>query len=125
MNYADLVEAVGKAIDAAGVVVIAIGALFVTVRYALRAVHGANETSFRIFRQGLGRAILLGLEFLVAGDIIRTVINQPTFNSVGVLAAIVGIRWFLSTTLELEIEGRWPWQRRVVPTENEPPVSNE
>ena len=64
---------------------------------------------------GLGhctdRAILLGLEFLVAGDIIRTVAISPTFASVGVLAIIVLIRTFLSATLTVEIEGRWPWQR--------------
>ena len=67
------------------------------------------------FRQGLGRAILLGLEFLVAGDIIRTVGVSPTFTSVGVLAIIVLIRTFLSFELELEIDGRWPWQRQEKP----------
>lgn len=61
---------------------------------------------------GLGRAILLGLEFLVAGDIIRTVAISPTISSVGVLAVIVLIRTVLSATLTVEIEGRWPWQRR-------------
>ena len=60
---------------------------------------------------GLGRAILLGLEFLVAGDIIRTVAISPTVSSVGVLAVIVLIRTVLSATLTVEVEGRWPWQR--------------
>ncbi len=55
---------------------------------------------------------MLGLEILVAGDIIRTVAVDPTFRSAGVLAIIVGIRTFLSFSLEVELEGRWPWQSR-------------
>jgi uncharacterized membrane protein len=58
----------------------------------------------------VGRAILLGLEFLVGGDIIRTVAVSPTFTSVGVLALIVLVRTFLSFSLEVELDGRWPWQ---------------
>ena len=64
------------------------------------------------FRSSLGRAILLGLEFLVAADIINTVAVTPTLLSVAVLAGIVIIRTFLSFSLEVEIEGRWPWDRR-------------
>jgi len=64
------------------------------------------------FRRVLGRAILLGLELLVAADIIKTVAVTPTLESVGVLAIIVLIRTFLSWSLELEISGRWPWQKR-------------
>jgi len=62
------------------------------------------------YRRGLGRSILLGLELLVAGDIIRTVAIDPTFTSVGVLAVIVAVRTFLSWSLEVELQGRWPWQ---------------
>ncbi|NYI96980.1 DUF1622 domain-containing protein [Streptomonospora nanhaiensis] len=71
-----------------------------------------SPTAYRPYRQGLGRAILLGLELLVAADIIRTVAVAPTFRSVGVLAGIVLIRTFLSFSLEVELEGRWPWQSR-------------
>jgi uncharacterized membrane protein len=67
---------------------------------------------YRSYRQLLGRSILLGLELLVAADIIRTVAVTPTFESVGVLAIIVLIRTFLSFSLELEITGRWPWQKQ-------------
>ena len=67
------------------------------------------------YRQLLGRSILLGLELLVAADIIRTVAVTPTFTSVGVLAVIVVIRTFLSFSLELEITGRWPWQKDTEP----------
>ena len=63
------------------------------------------------YRKRLGRSILLGLELLVAADIIRTVAVAPTFESVGVLGLIVLIRTFLSFSLELEITGRWPWQK--------------
>ncbi len=65
---------------------------------------------YRVFRQRLGRAILLGLELLVAADIIRTVAVTPTFTSAGVLGIIVAIRTFLSVSLEVELEGRLPWQ---------------
>jgi uncharacterized membrane protein len=63
------------------------------------------------FRQRLGRAILLGLELLVAADIIRTVAVTPTVESVAVLAGIVLVRTFLSFSLEVELTGRWPWNR--------------
>ena len=63
-------------------------------------------------RSDLGRAILLGLEFLVAADIINTVAIEPTLESIAVLAAIVLVRTFLSFALEAEIEGHWPWQRQ-------------
>jgi uncharacterized membrane protein len=66
-------------------------------------------------RQQLGRGILLGLEFLVAADIIHTVAVELTVTTVGVLAIIVLIRTFLSFTMELELTGRWPWQQRAWP----------
>lgn len=94
-----------------------IGAL-VSIPLALRGHQprnvpaGAENLSvYRLYRQLLGRSILLGLELLVAADIIRTVAVTPTFESVGVLAIIVLIRTFLSFSLELEITGRWPWQK--------------
>jgi len=71
----------------------------------------ARRRPLRALRQRLGRAILLGLELLVAADIIRTVAVTPTFTSAGVLGIIVVIRTFLSFSLEVELEGRWPWQK--------------
>lgn len=100
-------DAVGTGIDAAGVLVIVIGAIYASGVF-LSHIHQAG--AYSTYRQSLGRAILLGLEFLVAGDIIRTVAVAPTFSNVIVLAAIVLIRTFLSTSLQLEIEGKWPWQ---------------
>ncbi|MCP9486589.1 MAG: DUF1622 domain-containing protein [Gaiellaceae bacterium MAG52_C11] len=69
------------------------------------------EDSYRRYRHDVGRAILLGLEILIAADIIRTVATFPELRSTVTLALIVLVRTFLSLALELEIEGRWPWQR--------------
>lgn len=70
------------------------------------------DPKFDEIRLRLARGILLGLEFLVAADIIRTVTVKPTFSSVGILAGIVAIRTFLSFALEVETTGRWPWARK-------------
>ncbi|WP_159941095.1 MULTISPECIES: DUF1622 domain-containing protein [unclassified Nocardiopsis] len=111
MDIGEIIEAVGTAVDVAGVGVIVVGALGSTVLFVRRWMSGRDlDAAYRPYRHGLGRAILLGLEFLVAGDIIRTVAISPTFASVGVLAGIVLIRTFLSFSLEVELENRWPWQ---------------
>jgi uncharacterized membrane protein len=113
MDYHVIVERVGLAIDLVGVAVIVVGTLLCLGRYLVRALRRRLEaTSYRDARQQIGKSILLGLELLVAGDIIRTVATSPTFTSVGVLAAIVGVRTFLSFTMMVELDGRWPWQKR-------------
>ncbi len=99
-------------VDAAGVVVIVLGILVATVRVFVSA-PPAGLDRYMAYRQNLGRAILLGLELLVAGDIIKTVAVAPTLQNMAVLGAIVVIRTFLSFSLELEINGRWPWQSKV------------
>lgn len=71
--------------------------------------HRPRDNPYRAYRQNLGRTILLGLELLVAGDIIRTVAVAPTLKNVLVLGVIVLIRTFLSISIQLELEGRWPW----------------
>ncbi|MCY0906682.1 DUF1622 domain-containing protein [Arthrobacter sp. H14-L1] len=116
MNFQHLIEAAGQYLDAAGVAVMISGAV-ISLPLALRGHRPkgtpamASVTLYTAYRQLLGRSILLGLELLVAADIIRTVAVTPTFTSVGVLAVIVIIRTFLSFSLELEITGRWPWQK--------------
>jgi uncharacterized membrane protein len=108
-----VVSHVGTAVDIAGVAVIVVGALAATAAFFYRLAQRSEvQQAYKLYRQGLGRAILLGLEFLVAGDIIRTVAISPSFRSVGVLAVIVLVRTFLSFSLEVELEGRWPWQSR-------------
>lgn len=104
-----LVEDIGFAIDFAGVAVIVLGLLFALARFMRRAPPECGR--YAQLRQDIGRGILLGLELLVAGDIIRTVAIAPTLDSVLVLAVIVVIRTFLSMSLSVELEGRWPWQR--------------
>lgn len=106
------IESVGLALELIGVAVIALGAVYATVQAGRRwLAQGERSNGYHAYRQQLGRGILLGLEFLVAGDIINTVAVEPTFHSVGVLAVIVLVRTFLSFTLELEMTGRWPWSR--------------
>jgi uncharacterized membrane protein len=113
VNFFEVIETVGKAIDAVGVAVIALGALLSAAGVVRRLRTG--EDAYRAFRQQLGRSILLGLELLVAADIIRTVAVTPDARSVAVLAGIVLIRTFLSFSLELEITGYWPWQKNRQP----------
>jgi uncharacterized membrane protein len=117
LEFQEIIEVIGQYMDAAGVAVMVIGAL-VSIPMALRRYQpkrmpeGSEPLSvYRSYRQLLGRSILLGLELLVAADIIKTIAITPTFESVGVLAIIVLIRTFLSFSLELEITGRWPWQK--------------
>jgi len=114
MTFVEVVEQVGKGIDTAGVAVIVIGASAATIIAGNRARLGESD-AYRRYRQQLGRSILVGLELLVAADIIRTVAVAPTLTSVALLAGIVLIRTFLSFSLELEITGRWPWQKPDAP----------
>lgn len=109
--------AVARVFELAGIGVIVLGALAALVQFVLsltglrRADRVAGKRELvPAFRKTLGRSILTGLELLVAGDIIRTVSVEPTMDSVLVLGLIVLIRTFLSMSLEVEVNGRWPWQ---------------
>jgi uncharacterized membrane protein len=110
---AEIAHVTARVVELTGIAIIAVGA-FGTLVVFLRRFFGGSDRDLAIasFRSSLGRAILLGLEFLVAADIINTVAVRPTLLSVAVLAGIVIIRTFLSFSLEVEIEGRWPWQRK-------------
>jgi len=119
MEFGAFIESVGGVIDVLGVVAIVVGVVYASLDAALRGVRRRSPIYTR-FRRVLGRAILLGLELLVAADIIKTVAVTPTLESVGVLAIIVLIRTFLSWSLELEISGRWPWQKRPAPDDDGP-----
>jgi uncharacterized membrane protein len=109
VDFQDTVEVIGQIVDALGVAVIVLGVLVATGA-AVRNLR-RRQQAYQPYRRQLGRSILLGLEFLVAADIIRTVAVAPTFTDLGVLGLIVLIRTFLSFSLELEITGRWPWQQ--------------
>ena len=114
--FRHIMEVVGTSVDGVGVFIVAGGMVVATVRLVPRLRDRAHDTGnyYSLYRQDVGRAILLGLEFLIAGDIIRTVVVAPTLQNVVVLGLIVLIRTFLSLSLQLEIEGKLPWQREVV-----------
>ncbi|MGC5075807.1 DUF1622 domain-containing protein [Agrococcus sp. DT81.2] len=112
MPVQEIIETAGRVVDLAGVLAIVAGAAVATVIAAGALIRRRDKDGvYHRYRRSLGRSILLGLELLVAADIIRTVAIAPTFESVGVLGLIVLIRTFLSFTLELEVSGRWPWQQ--------------
>jgi len=101
-----------RTIEVAGIVAIVAGIVLASGRFALRRIlNNQYDMTFQRYRADVGRSILLGLEFLVAADIINTVAIDPTLESLAVLAGIVLIRTFLSFALEVEIEGRLPWQQ--------------
>lgn len=99
-------------LEATGIAIITALALYALLRGVV-GLFGAEEAEsvYHKVRQQLGHGILLGLEFLVAADIIHTVAVELTFRTVGVLAIIVLIRTFLSFTLDVELTGHWPWNR--------------
>ena len=116
MDIRAAVDAIGLAVDAVGVGVIVAAIAIAGFGFARGLRRGDTfGSSYRRLRQSIGQGVLLGLELLVAGDIIRTVVIAPTFTSVGVLAVIVLVRTFLSFSLDVELTGRWPWQSASTP----------
>jgi uncharacterized membrane protein len=106
------VDQLAKLLELAGVAIILGGIILATVTFVREGSRTGNfRAAYPRYRSDIGRGILLGLELLVGADIISTITAPLTFESVGLLAAIVGIRTFLSFSLETEIEGCWPWQR--------------
>ena len=112
MSYADTMDWIAKAVETVGVAIIVVGGVIALVRAGvdLRRHHDVSA-SYQALRSFLGRSILLGLEVLVAADLIRTVAVDPSLENVAGLGLIVLIRTFLSFSLDVEIEGRLPWHR--------------
>lgn len=109
--FNEILHGTTRLIEMAGSAIIVYGILSAGTLFILGMRRGIPQAdAFRQCRSSLGKAILLGLEFLVAADIINTVAIEPTLESVAVLGGIVLIRTFLSFSLEVEIDGRWPWQ---------------
>ncbi len=107
------VDRAATGVELLAVVIIVVVILIATLLYLAKIVaRQADRTTYNDFRHSVGRALLLGLEILVAADIIRTVVLEPTLANVLVLGLLVVIRTFLSWSLVLEIEERWPWQAR-------------
>ena len=110
MKFTEIISIAGYSIEAIGVVVVIIGTILSSIAFIRSFRQLPEGVAYFTYRRQLGRSIILGLEFLVAGDIIRTVIVADTLENVAILGMIVLIRTFLSVTLHLEVEGRWPWQ---------------
>lgn len=111
-GFDQTIKWVAVGIETLAIAIIVLGAIVSTVQFVQRLIkEGAFDESYRRFRSDFGKSILLGLEFLIASDIVGTVAVGPTFQDLGVLALLVVIRTFLSFALELEITGRWPWRR--------------
>lgn len=105
--FRPMMEASALGIEVLAVAIIVIAVMYGTVRFVLQM---NDHDAYRIYKTHLVKALLLGLEFLVAADIIRTVALEATLSDVAVLAALVGVRTFLSWSLVVEMDGRWPWQ---------------
>ena len=110
MRYDDTVAHVVDVVEGVGVAIMVLGALGAFVLFAQRIRRGI-ERAYQQLRENIGRLILLGLEVLIIADIIRTIVVEPTLESVAVLGSIVVIRILLSFSLEVEIDGAWPWRR--------------
>ncbi len=109
-DFKFIIEYLSKILETTGVVIIVIGSLFFVVRFLVNVIREKAD-SYGNLRQALGKTILLGLEVLIAADIIHTVITDPELSQVYALGIIVLIRTFLSLSLQVELEGKFPWQK--------------
>ena len=114
MSFAQTMETVTKGFELLGVSVILVGLLLSAYQASMLIVRRQRGQAYEQMRATFGRSVLLGLEILVAGDIIRTVAVAPTLTNLLVLGLLVVIRTFLSWSLEVEIDGRWPWQAAAI-----------
>jgi len=110
VSYDDAISRVVDVVEGVGAGIMILGALGAFVRYAQRVRRG-TERAYQQLREDVGRVILLGLEVLIIADIVRTIVVEPSLQSVAVLGIIVVIRILLSFSLEVEIDGAWPWRR--------------
>jgi uncharacterized membrane protein len=106
----DAIELSASAIELLAVAIIVVAIVHGTGRYLLHLQQRPDD-AYERYRERLGKALLLGLEFLVAADIVRTVALEPTMQNVLILALLVIVRTFLSWSIVVEIEGRWPWRQ--------------
>jgi uncharacterized membrane protein len=107
----EMIEIVAQGIEVLAVLIILVGIVYGIGRYFFHQMEKVGD-AYKRFKDQIGKALLLGLEFLVAADIIRTVALSPTLRNIAVLGVLVFIRTFLSWSLVVEIEGRWPWQSK-------------
>ena len=105
-----LIEIAAEGIEALAVSIIVIAIVHGSVRFLIGIIHKSDD-AYERYKTHLGKGLLLGLEFLVAADVVRTVVLDPTLQNVMILGLLVVIRTFLSWSLVVEIEGNWPWRR--------------
>ena len=110
-QLAHYIDIIAKTIEFIGVIIMVAGLLF-AVYLAVRSIHNFTHKTYLEIRQAVGKSILLGLEVLIAADIMATVVTTPTLRDVLILGFIVLIRTFLSLSLQVELEGRFPWQNK-------------
>jgi len=120
LTYEETIEDVVKVVEAVGAGIMVLGGLGAFTVFARRALRRTTSNPYEELRRDLGRSILLGLEVLIVADIVRTIIVDPTLESVAVLGAIVVIRILLSFSLEVEIDGAWPWKRADLASRSNP-----
>jgi uncharacterized membrane protein len=110
VSYDDAISQVVDVVEGVGAAIMILGASGAFVLFAQRVRRG-SERAYQQLRKNVGRAILLGLEVLIIADIVQTIVVEPSLESVAVLGSIVVIRILLSFSLEVEIDGTWPWRR--------------
>ncbi len=111
MQFTEIISIAGSTIEAVGVLVVILGSCISSTVFVRTFRNLPEGVAYKTYRRQLGKSIILGLEFLIAGDIIRTVVVSYSLQNVAILGLIILIRTFLSVTLHLEVEGRWPWQK--------------
>ena len=110
INFAQIISITGYAVETVGVLMCIAGSIWATAHVLRNREQLTGEARYLSYRRQLARSMLLGLEFLVAGDIIRTVVVESSVEAVASLGLVVLIRTVLVFTIHLEVEGRWPWQ---------------
>lgn len=112
VTYDQVISDIVKVVEAIGASIMVVGGLLAFIDWGLHASRAESRRgAYRQLRRRLGQVILLGLEVLIVGDIVRTIIVEPTLQGTAVLGMIVIIRIILSFSLEVEIDGVWPWNR--------------
>ena len=104
------IDYIARVMEAIGVLTIFLGSVYVIAKFLIK-LRSNNPVTYKELRQAVGKAILLGLEILIAADIMATVVTEPSLKSVSILGLIVIIRTFLSLSLQVELEGKFPWQK--------------
>lgn len=107
----EIIRVANRVLEMAGLAVVLVAVAVSSLVFLRRLARDDFEASYRSYRADLGRGVILGLELLIAADIVRSVIIDPTLQNLVVLGGIVLIRTFLSFSIEVELNGHWPWQR--------------